>query len=313
MEDIILETENLCKQYGRFCALENVSVTLQRGHIYGFIGENGAGKSTLMKILTGLCFPTSGSVTILGESDQRGLARVRGRIGSMIEAPAFHPAYTVYENVNVQRILYKNPDQKICDDALSLTGLSDVRDKKAKKLSMGMRQRLGLALALVMKPQLLILDEPCNGFDPQNNARFRELVKRLHEENGLTFFISSHILSELYLLATDYIIIHKGRIVKTLSHEELEAQCRRCLRIKMTDPPKGVTVLERELGTRNFKVAADNTVYLYSHLNDTETVARVLSENHVLVTELSPSEDTLEDYFFSVIKGGEANGQSTEN
>lgn len=303
MDNIILKTDNLCKRYGNISALDNINISLQKGHIYGFIGENGAGKSTLLKVLTGLCFPTSGTMTILGESNEKGHERVRSQMGSMIETPSLYLEYTVYENVNVQRILSKNPDKKACDNALSLVGLSDVRNIKTRKLSMGMKQRLSLAMALISKPQILILDEPINGLDPKNIAQFRQTVKKLNEENGMTFFISSHILSELYLLATDYIIIHKGKILKCITHEELEKQCRKCLRIKMDDVPKGVVLLEKGLGTKDFKVAADNTVYLFSHLNDVESVAKVLSDNHILITELSLSEDSLENYFFSVIGG----------
>lgn len=305
MDNILLQTENLCKKFGNFTALDNVSISLQKGHIYGFIGENGAGKSTLMKILTGLSFPTSGTMRIFGESDEKGIRRVLSRIGSVIEAPALHPDYTVYENVNIQRILAKNPDKKICNDTLELVGLADVKNKKAKTLSMGMKQRLSIALALVSKPQLMILDEPINGLDPLNIAQFRKIIKTLNED-GITFFISSHILSELFLIATDYIIIHKGKVVKTITHEELETQCKKCLRIRVNDASAGVVVLENELGTQSYKVAPNNIIYLYSHLNEVEKVSRVLTDNHILITGLSLSEDSLEDYFFSVI-GGKAN------
>lgn len=303
MDDVVLKTENLCKKYGRISVLDHVNIVLRKGHIYGFIGENGSGKSTLMKVLTGLCFPTSGTMTILGESSKKGLEKVRSQMGSMIETPALHLEYTVYENLNVQRILSKNPDKKACDKVLSLVGLSDERNIKARKLSMGMKQRLSLAMALISKPQMLILDEPINGLDPKNIAQFRQMIKKLNEERGMTFFISSHILSELYLLATDYMIIHKGRILKSITHEELEKQCRKYLRIKMDDVPKGIVVLENQLNTKDFKVVADNTVYLYSHLNDVERVAKILSDSHILVTELSLSEDSLENYFLSVIGG----------
>lgn len=303
MENIILQTEHLCKKYGSFTALDDINITLRQKHIYGFIGENGAGKTTLMKILTGLAYPTSGSYMIKGERSTKEKEKMRKCIGSTIEAPALYPGDTVYRNLELQRILVGNPDKGICDTVLEILGLSAYKNRKVRNLSMGMKQRLGLALALVGNPQILILDEPTNGLDPQNLSELRALLKKLSEERNVMEFISSHILSELYLLATDYIIIHKGKIVDVLTHDELETKCRQYLRISTKDVPLALTVLDRELEKPFYKVISDSTIHLYSHTDDMEMIAGILMKENVVVTELYMSKQTLEEYFLSVTGG----------
>ncbi len=303
MEEIVLQTEHLCKKYGNFKALDDINIALQQKHIYGFIGENGAGKTTLMKILTGLACPTSGSYTIRGKSAAEEKERMRKSMGSTIEAPALYPNETVMRNLELQRILAGNPDREVCGRVLDMLELSESKNKKARHLSMGMKQRLALALALVGNPQILILDEPTNGLDPQNLAKLRGLLKKLSEENNVTEFISSHILSELYMLATDYIIIHKGKIVDVLTHDELETKCRQYIRIRTKEVPLALTVLERELKEPLYKVVSDSTIHLYSHTGDIEMIAGILMKNKVVVTELFVSKQTLEEYFLFVTGG----------
>ncbi len=306
MENILLQTTNLTKKFGSFIAVNNVSITLKKGHIYGFIGGNGAGKTTLMRMVTGLLYQTSGEISMFGKTDEKELERVRKHIGSTIEEPALYPNFSAYKNLEMQRILTGNPDKSVCDEMLKLTGLYEDRNKKVRKFSMGMKQRLSIALALIGNPQLLILDEPVNGLDPKGIATLRKTLKRLNEEMDITLFISSHILNELYLLATDYIIIHKGKIIDTLTLEELEAKCRRYISIRMNDVATGITVLEKNLEDVNYKVMDNGTVRLFSNTNEIENIAKILGENNVLVTELSLAEQTLEEYFLSVT-GGAAN------
>jgi ABC-2 type transport system ATP-binding protein len=219
MENIILQTHGISVKYGNFLALDDVSISLKNKHIYGFIGENGAGKTTLMKVLTGLLYPTNGDFSLFGKNKPCDILKMRRYIGSTTEAPALYPEYSAYRNLELQRILIGNPDK---DTLLGMVGLTEVKDKKAGKFSMGMKQRLSIAMALVGKPRLLILDEPINGLDPKNISELRSLLKKLNEENDVTLFLSSHILNELYLLATDYYIIHKGRIIKSITHDELD-------------------------------------------------------------------------------------------
>ena len=304
MENVILQTNGITVKYGSFFALDNVSIQLREKHIYGFIGENGAGKTTLMKVLTGLLYPTSGDFSLFGKTDPADILKMRRRIGSTIEAPALYPEYSAWRNLELQRILIGNPDKGICDKLLSTVGLSDVREKKVKKFSMGMKQRLSIAMALINKPKLLILDEPINGLDPKNISELRNLLKRLNEENDVTLFISSHILSELYLLATDYYIIHKGRILESLTHEELDEKCRQYIRIRTTELPKCITVIENAINDVEYKVVDEETMHLFSYAERSESLAKLLMDNQIVVKELSVAEQSLEEYFLSVTGGG---------
>lgn len=303
MENIILQTNGITVKYGNFFALDNVGIQLKEKHIYGFIGENGAGKTTLMKVLTGLLYPTSGDFSLFGKSEPAGIMKMRRLIGSTIEAPALYPEYSVWRNLELQRILIGNPDKEICDELLDTVGLGGVRDKKVKKLSMGMKQRLGIAMALVGKPKLLFLDEPINGLDPKNISDLRSLLKRLNEENDVTLFISSHILSELYLLATDYYIIHKGRIIESLTHDELDEKCRQYIKIKTTELPRCITVIEKAYYDAEYKIIDEETMHLFSHTDRSEGVAKLLMENQIVTKAFSVTEQSLEEYFLSVTGG----------
>lgn len=303
MENVILQTRNIVKSYRHFKALDDISITLKAGHIYGFIGENGAGKTTLMRILTGLSFPTSGTYSLFGKENQRDMRDVRRRTGSIIEEPTLYPEFSAYRNLELQRVLLGNPDKSICDELLKLLDLYDVRDKKVREFSMGMKQRLGLALALVGKSELLILDEPVNGLDPKNISALRMLLKKMNEERGITMLISSHILNELYRLATDYIIIHKGKIIESLSHEELEAKCENYVKVCTDALPQCVTVMEKELEIFDYKVMDDHTLHIYAFMDEPQKISQVLTRNGIVVSELSVCEQSLEEYFLSVTGG----------
>lgn len=305
MENVILQTNNIKKFYRHFRALDDISITLKAGHIYGFIGENGAGKTTLMRILTGLSFSTSGTYSLFGKTEHKEIQAARRRVGSSIEEPALYPWFSAYRNLELQRILLGNPDNSVCDKLLKQLDLYDVRNKKVREFSMGMKQRLGIALALVGKPELLILDEPVNGLDPKNISALRMLLKKMNEERGITMLISSHILSELYLLATDYIIIHKGKIIESLSHEQLEAKCENYVKVCTDNMPQCVTVIEKELNVFDYKVMDDRTVHIYAFTEEPQRISRVLSQNNIVIGELSVCGQSLEEYFLSVTGGGQ--------
>lgn len=306
MENVILQTRNLVKSYRHFKALDDISITLKTGHIYGFIGENGAGKTTLMRVLTGLLYPTSGSFSLFGKDKPSDIQKMRRQIGSTIEAPALYPEYSAYRNLELQRILIGNPDRDICDRLLGMVGLTEVRDMKVRRLSMGMKQRLSIAMALVGKPRLLILDEPINGLDPKNISELRSLLKKLNEENGVTLFLSSHILNELFLLATDYYIIHKGKIIESLTHDELDEKCRQYIKIKTSELPKCITVIEKEFPDAQYIVIDDGILHLFSHTDRAESIAKLLMENQIVTKEFSVTEQSLEEYFLG-ITGGNSN------
>lgn len=303
MSEIVLQTENLTKKYGTYTVLDNVSVRLEKKHIYGFIGENGAGKSTFMKIITGLTYPTSGTYSIMGKENTHDREKMRRYIGSMIEEPALYPNCTIIRNLELQRTLVGNPDKAASEKVLEMVGLSDVKNKKVHTLSMGMKQRLSIAMALIGNPQILILDEPINGLDPKNIVALRTLLQKLNEEKNITIFISSHILSELYQLATDYIFIHKGKIIDVITHDELEARCRKYICIKTDTVPMALTVLDRIMDSPEYKVVSEDTIYLYSHMDNVEKIARALMQHKIVVTELSVMEQTLEDYFMAITGG----------
>lgn len=302
----ILKTEGLTRTYNGVHALYDVSINLEAGKIYGLIGQNGAGKTTLMRVIAGLSFPTNGSIELFGRKTEKELQIERKRIGCMIEYPSFVPAMTAKENLRMHRIMRGIPNEEVEDELLELVGLSGTGKKKAKNFSLGMKQRLGLAITLIGNPELLILDEPINGLDPLGVVEIRNLLKRLNEEKQITILISSHNLPELYQTATDYIIIHKGEVKKTLSLQQLEDHCKHHLLITSNQPERLVSILEMELQTTNYKVMPDKSIRLYDYTNDRERVARAIFENGILVTNFSYEGDTLEEYFISVV-GGNAN------
>ena len=304
MSEIILETRNLTKKFRNQVALDNVNVTLKKNHIYGFIGENGAGKSTFMKIISGLAFPTSGDFELLGEKYPRAIEKKRKNVGTMIEEPALYPKFTVRQNVEIQRTIIGNPDKSATDKVIEMVGLTEAANKKAKNLSMGMKQRLGIAIAMIGNPQFLILDEPINGLDPKNIVALRTMLQKINEEKECTIFVSSHILSELYLLATDFIFIHKGKIVETTTHEGLEEKCSQYIQIKDSNIPETVTILEKHFPGTAYKVIADDTIRIFGKSDMKAELSKYLMEAGIVVSELSEKEQTLEEYFMA-LTGGE--------
>ena len=233
MENIIV-AEGLRKEYDGF-ALEDVSFRVPGGAIMGLIGENGAGKTTLIRLISGQSNPTAGEVTLFGASTPAALARARSRTGAMVEIPSFYPYLTARQNLEYYRIQRGIPGKNCVEEALELVNLTDTGKKKFKTFSLGMKQRLGLALALMNQPEFLLLDEPINGLDPEGIVEFRELLLRLNRERQTTILISSHILSELSRLATHYGFIDRGQMIKEISARELEAACRKCVRVKVSD------------------------------------------------------------------------------
>ncbi|AHZ14667.1 ATP-binding cassette domain-containing protein [Bacillus velezensis] len=305
MEKFILKTNELTRTYKGFNALHNVSITLEPGKIYGLIGRNGAGKSTLMRIIAGLSYPSSGSVELFGKKSTKAIQSERKRIGSMIESPSLIMNMTAKENMKAHRTMRGIPNTEIEDELLHLVGLSDTGKKKVKNFSLGMKQRLGIAISLINNPELLILDEPINGLDPLGVKEVRNLLIKLCEERHITILISSHNLPELFQVATDYIIIHDGEIKQTLTLEQLENRCRKHILIECEEPEKLLSILETEFNTTNFKVLPDKTIKLYDLVDEKKKVAQALLNKGILTTNFSIEGDTLENYFISVIGGEE--------
>ncbi len=303
MSSVILETQALTKTYKRTIALDHIDLKIEKGKIYGFIGQNGAGKTTLLRLVTGLSFPDSGTLSLWGKSSDSQLQEQRKRIGCMIETPALFPSLTARQNLEVQRIQRGIPDKTIIEHCLNLVGLKETGKKRVRNFSLGMRQRLGIAAALLHMPEFLILDEPVNGLDPAGIVEIRNLLKALNKEYGITILVSSHILEELYQTASEFILIDNGKIIEELSDRELNERCRRHIAIRTKDTEKALLVLEDRLDTEQLQLMPDGTIRLYDCLDDLEKVAAVLSDAHLLVTGLTLSGDTLEDYFLSKVGG----------
>ena len=254
MKEAVLKTYNLCKKYKDQMAVVNVSMTIRKGDIYGFIGQNGAGKTTLIRMITGLARRTSGEIELFGGSGEEALNKGREFIGSLIESPAFYKNMTARENLEVSRLVRNIPGKECIDEVLNLVGLKDTGKKKVKDFSLGMRQRLGIANALLGNPKLLILDEPINGLDPMGIIEIRELLKKINKEKDITILISSHILGELSEMATTYGIIANGKLIEEISSSELSQKCRQYIDLKVDDAKKAVILLERQFGITDYEV-----------------------------------------------------------
>lgn len=303
MSEHILRTHHLSKQYKNQFALNKVNLSIKKGSIYGFIGQNGAGKSTLIKLVTGLAFSTAGSIELFGESGERSLIQARKRIGTIIEGPALYPQMTARENLEAHRLLKGIPGNDCIEKMLRLVGLQDTGKKKAKNFSLGMKQRLGIGIALLGDPEFLILDEPINGLDPMGVVEIRELLLRLNREFGITILISSHILSELHLLATHYGIIHKGELLEELTASELHNKCQQFLHIKVDNPNKAATVIENKLATDAYEVMQDGVIKLFQYLDNPGKVSTALVKEDLVIHEFMPMGEDLEGYFMKRIGG----------
>lgn len=303
MNDYVLKTNQLSKRYKNQFALNKVNLSIAKGSIYGFIGQNGAGKSTLTRLVTGLAMPTSGTIELFGETSERKLIQARKRIGAMIEEPALYPHMTAAENLEAHRLLKGVPGKECVQKTLTLVGLLDTGKKKAKNFSLGMKQRLSLAIALLGDPEFLILDEPINGLDPMGVVEIRELLKKLNSEKGVTIIISSHILSELHLLATHYGIIHKGELIEQMTLNQLEEKCQKYLYIKVDNTEKAATIIETVLSTNEFEVMPDGVIRLYKYLNQPRIVSTTLVNEGLIIEEFKSMGQDLESYFTNLIGG----------
>lgn len=297
MQEYVLKTNQLSKKYKGHTALDKVNLSIRRGSIYGFIGQNGAGKSTLIRLVTGLAFPTDGSIELFGASEEQALIQARKRIGSIIESPALFPQMTASENLEANRILRGIPGKECVPRMLEQVGLQGTGKKITKNFSLGMKQRLGLAIALLGDPEFLILDEPTNGVDPMGVVEMRELLMQLNRELGITILISSHILSELHLMASHYGIIHRGRLLEQLTAEELDLKCQQYVYIKVSDPGKATTVIQNELGTADFEVMQDGAIKLYSPIEQPSKISSLLFSAGLEIEKFTPMGEDLESYF----------------
>lgn len=302
--EYIFKSENLVKTYKKHKALNGVTMNIKRGDIYGFVGENGSGKTTIIRVITGLIFPDSGTFELFGvPSTSPDILKSRARIGAIVESPSIYLNMSAYENLKMQADILGLRDCEKIKEVLSLVGLSYLENdkKKAGDFSLGMRQRLGIAMALLGDPELLILDEPMNGLDPAGIVEIRELILKLNSERNITFLISSHILTELALVATNYGIISRGRIIKEISSEQLKSECRHYTLIEADARGALVTTLAEMFDENDLEPVAGG-VKIYGDVSLNDIIPKIIDAG-VTISAINTTKSSIEDYYLSVIGG----------
>ncbi|MDI9502407.1 MAG: ABC transporter ATP-binding protein [Tissierellia bacterium] len=295
-----VETKQLTKSYGMKYALQDVDLTVYEGDIFGLVGKNGAGKTTLFKLIQGITRPTDGQILLFGSKDR---TKQRARIGALIETPHFYPYMSAEQNLEYFRIQRGIAEKDSVIEVLRLTGLMDERKKLFRAFSMGMKQRLGIALSLLGEPDLLLLDEPTNGIDPEGIVQIRSLLRKLNRERHITILISSHILSELAHIANRYAIMDAGLILDTVTREELDASMRSAIRIRTDSPERVVVILEEVFSLSDFRVENDKDVLLYESFGSIPEIIRALVVSGIRVYDVHRLEAQLEDYFLQKVGG----------
>ena len=301
--DYVLKTNDLCKHYKDYKALNSLTMNVPKGSIYGFVGKNGAGKTTLIRLVCGLQLPTSGDFELYGiKSSDKAISKSRRRMGAVVETPSIYLDMTAEDNLKQQYRILGMPSFDGISELLKLVGLEKTGRKRAKNFSLGMRQRLGIAVALCGNPDFLVLDEPINGLDPQGIIEIRELILKLNREQKITVLISSHILDELSRLATHYGFIDSGRIVREMSAEELEAACRKCMRITVSNTAVLASVLDEM--KLEYSVIDDKTADIYAKPNITQ-LSLALAKDGCEVLSLEEHDESLESFYISLVGGAD--------
>lgn len=297
-----LVTDTLCKQYRNFKALNGISMHVPKGSIYGLVGRNGTGKTTLIRLISGIQEPTSGSYTLYDvKNTDKAIYKVRQRMGAVVESPAIYLDMTAEDNLKMQYQILGIPSYDGIPELLQLVDLADCGKKKAKNFSLGMKQRLGIAVALCGNPDFLVLDEPVNGLDPQGIIEIRELILKLNREHQITILISSHILDELSKLATHYGFVDRGIIVKEISAANLDAVCRKCIRLSVTDTRILCRVLDQmEI---EYNIVSDTEADVYGEISVTK-LALALDKENCEVKSMQEHDESLENYYMNLVGGG---------
>lgn len=297
----VIKAEAIGKKYGSFEALREICLEVKQGEIYGLVGNNGAGKTTFLKFLTGQLVPTTGTLKIFEYEEEKGFQKARKRMGSIIETPSFFPKLSVEKNMEYYRIQRGIPGKQVIEKVLGEVGLLEARKKKFDALSLGMKQRLGLALALMNEPEVLILDEPINGLDPSGIIEIRNLLLKLNQEKNITILISSHILSELEHMATSYGFLNKGELVEQVSAEKLKEKCKSYLEIKVTDSSRYTALLEINLQCTNYKVMPGQIVRIMDRFHDLQEYSSLAVNNGIGLLSMEMKEIDLENYYMNLI------------
>ncbi len=303
--EYIMTTQNLTKMYGVKAAAKDINIHIREGEIYGLIGRNGAGKTTIMRMLSGLSNPTEGSFSLFGKTGKDALKEMKN-VGVLIEHPGLYPNMSAYENLRLKAIAMGCDNKKYIDEILELIGLTDARDKKAKSFSLGMRQRLGIGLALIGDPKIIILDEPINGLDPQGIVEVRKMLEKLRDEKKITIMISSHILDELGKLADSYGIIHEGNLVDEFTTDELHERCGRYISVNTDDNSAAAQVIKSG-GFNDVDIDEDGFIRINDRLDDVQLIVKRLVEKDLVPNHVTVKDISLEDYYLNVT-GGSENG-----
>ncbi len=305
MQDIILATKNLKKTYKNITVLDDINMEIKQGEIYGLVGKNGAGKTTLLRLVTGQAFSSGGNISLFGASTESDNCKARKRIGSIIEIPSFYPKLSARQNLEYYRIQRGIPGKQCVQEALEEVGLAEVGNKKFQSFSLGMKQRLGLALALLNKPEILLLDEPINGLDPFGIVEIRNLLLKLNHEKNITILISSHILTELSNLVTYYGFIHEGKMVKQLSAKELAGECNKYLELKVDKVEAMTALLETKLGCRDYKVTPERTIQIFEYLDQPSLISKIAVNHDIALNQIIVRDINLEKYFIQLVGGND--------
>lgn len=300
---MVLETVDLTKQYGKQFAVSELNMHVKKGEIYGLLGRNGAGKTTTIRMAMGLLQPTKGEVKLFGERLTVPTKQIFNRTGALIEAPAFYENLTAKDNLKIIADLRGTQSRDCIDRALMLVNLENETHKKVKQFSLGMKQRLGIAMALMHEPEFIILDEPTNGLDPVGIQQIRLLIQKLCAEKGTTILISSHILSEIEQMANTIGIIDHGKMIEELSMDEIRRRNRHYVKMTVSDMNKTVPLLEKELCITDFEIVSEREIKIYQIETDFEKVNRLLNQNEIGVSEISMNKGNLEEYFLRLTGG----------
>jgi len=303
--EYVIRTHNLVKKYKGVKVVDSLNINIKKGEIYGFLGQNGAGKTTTLRMIMGLIKASEGEIELFGQSNYS--KDIYKRIGSTIEYPGFYPNLTAEENLEIHRRMMDIENKEYIKESLDIVGLdlNEIKKKKVRNYSLGMKQRLGIARAILHKPELLILDEPTNGLDPLGIKDIREVLISLRDKKGITVLVSSHLLSEVEHLATEIGVIHKGRLLEEIDYKVLQKRNRKYFMVKVSDDKKACFLLENKLNIKDFEVAEKNVLRIYEGLDKGSKIAKLFVNNDVELHEMHLSVDNLENYFVKLTGGNE--------
>lgn len=297
-----LRTKNLSKKFSKKLTVDSVNINIRKGDIYGLIGKNGAGKTTLIRTIVGLAAPTAGEIELFESTD---LKKQRYKIGTVIESPAIYPNFTAKQNLIAQQKLFGKTDINKINQILEIVGLADTGKKKTSNFSLGMKQRLAIAISLIGNPEFLVLDEPINGLDPAGIKDVRDLILKLNKENNITVLISSHILGELAKIATRYGVICNGKLVDEFTPQELQSRVRKCLTVSVDNTELAGKIIEENLNTKNYEIKSDKLIYLYDNIDESSKVNTLLVTNGVIVNFINTIGDDYEPYLIKLMEGSQ--------